>query len=130
MAEGPAQVVLAEAPAAQEGRCVAVGYAHGPAGLPEPGEQGFDGEVLAERPGAETLAPGLADVLAGGVVLMEQGVGPFVSFHVSLHHLAESRALPPAASAASAASACPAVGRVVAQGKLQYADHGCVAYRS
>ena len=51
MAEGPAQVVLAETPAAQDRRGVAVGHRHGPAGLPEPAEQGLDGEVLPEGPG-------------------------------------------------------------------------------
>ena len=109
MAEGPAQVVPAETPAAQERRGVAVGHRHGPAGLPEPAEQGLDGEVLAEGPGAEPLYSGLHALFGIGVRLMVEGFHPFVGLYVALHGFPERRALPPAVLAPHLNQQCPPV---------------------
>ena len=88
MAQGPIRVVLPEPPPCQNEAGIAVGQARGPAGLSEPGEQGFDGEVLAEGPGREPLDLELAGVPSGGV-LVEQGADPLVGNDVALHGFPE-----------------------------------------
>ena len=75
---------------------VGVGHGHGTASLPEPCQQGLDGEVLSEGPGAEALGLERGPVLGHGFRLVVGGVNPLVGLNVALHCLSERGGLPPA----------------------------------